>query len=45
VLLAKLPTIGFLGGQMAAGILLCVPIAAVLAAVLIWLERRSARRG
>ena len=43
VLLAKLPTIGFLGGQMAAGVLSCVPVAAVLAAALVWLERRSAR--
>lgn len=44
VLLAKLPTIGFLGGQMAAGVLSCVPVAAVLAAALVWLERRAARR-
>ena len=42
VLLAKLPTIGFLGGQMAAGVLMCVPVAVVMAALLIWLERRSA---
>ncbi len=41
VLLAKLPTIGFLGGQMAAGVLMCVPVAVVMAALLIWLERRS----
>jgi hypothetical protein len=43
VLLAKLPTIGFLGGQMAAGVLMCVPVAAVMAAALVWLERRSVR--
>lgn len=44
VLLAKLPTLGFLGGQMAAGVLISVPVALVIAAVLVWLERRSANR-
>jgi multiple sugar transport system permease protein len=41
VLLSKLPTLGFLGGQMAAGVLMCIPVAAVVAALLAWLERRT----
>ena len=28
---------------MAAGVLMCVPVAAVMAAALVWLERRSVR--
>ena len=41
VLLAKLPTIGFLGGQMAAAVLMCVPVALVLAVLLRWLSQRN----
>jgi trehalose/maltose transport system permease protein len=41
VLLPKLPTIGFLGGQMAAGVLMCVPVALVVAALLRWLSSRT----
>jgi ABC-type glycerol-3-phosphate transport system permease component len=42
VLLSKLPVLGFLGGQMAAGVLMSVPVAAVVGALLIWLDRRGA---
>lgn len=41
VLLAKLPTIGFLGGQMAAAVLMCAPVALVLAVLLRWLSLRN----
>lgn len=40
-MLAKLPTLGFLGGQMAAGVMTCVPVVLVLAAILRWLARRE----
>lgn len=40
VMLAELPTVGFLGGQMAAGVLMCAPVALVLYALLQWLARR-----
>jgi len=45
VLLAKLPELGFLGGQMAAGVLMCAPVALVVVALLRWLGRRSASAG
>ncbi len=41
VVLAKLPTLGFLGGQMAAAVLMCAPVALVLAVLLRWLARRT----
>lgn len=41
VLLAKLPTLGFLGGQMAAAVLMCAPVALVVAVLLRWLGRRA----
>lgn len=41
VLLSKLPSLGFLGGQMAAAALMCVPVALVVAAALRWLSRRN----
>ena len=41
VLLSKLPTIGFLGGQMAAAVLMCLPVVLVVAALLRWLSARS----
>ncbi|MGA8211706.1 MAG: carbohydrate ABC transporter permease [Nocardioidaceae bacterium] len=41
VVLAKLPEIGFLGGQMAAGVLMCLPVATVVAALLAWLSHRD----
>ena len=41
VLLAKLPTIGFLGGQMAASVLVCLPVVLVVAVLLHWLAGRS----
>ena len=41
VLLAKLPTIGFLGGQMAASVLVCLPVVLVIAVLLRWLAGRS----
>lgn len=41
VVLAKLPTLGFLGGQMAAAVLMCAPVALVLAVLLRWLSRRT----
>ncbi len=40
VMLASLPEIGFLGGQMAAAILTCLPVVLVVAALLTWLSRR-----
>ena len=45
VMLAKLPELGFLGGQMAAAVLMCAPVALVLAVLLRWLGRRSASAG
>jgi multiple sugar transport system permease protein len=42
VMLAQLPGIGFLGGQMAAAVLTCVPVALVLAVLLRWLSARRA---
>ena len=42
VLLSKLPVLGFLGGQMAAGVLMSVPVAVVVGALLVWLDRRTA---
>lgn len=41
VVLAKLPMLGFLGGQMAAAVLMCAPVALVLAVLLRWLGRRT----
>jgi ABC-type glycerol-3-phosphate transport system permease component len=41
VTLAKLPTLGFLGGQMAAAVLMCVPAALVVGVLLRWTARRS----
>jgi ABC-type glycerol-3-phosphate transport system permease component len=41
VMMAQLPTIGFLGGQMAAAVLMCAPVVLVLAVLLSWLARRS----
>jgi multiple sugar transport system permease protein len=41
VLLSKLPELGFLGGQMAAAVLMCLPVAFVVAAMLRWLSRRN----
>ena len=41
ILLAKLPTLGFLGGQMAAAVLMCAPVALVVAVLLRWLGRRA----
>ena len=41
MLLSKLPTIGFLGGQMAAAVLMCLPVVLVVAALLRWLSARS----
>jgi multiple sugar transport system permease protein len=41
VLLTKLPPLGFLGGQMAAGVLMCLPVAGVLSALLVWLSRAN----
>lgn len=40
VMLASLPDLGFLGGQMAAAILTCTPVVLVVAALLVWLSRR-----
>jgi hypothetical protein len=42
VLLSKPPELGFLGGRMAAGVLLSVPVAVVVGALLIWLDLRAA---
>lgn len=41
VMLTKLPTLGFLGGQMAAAVLVCLPVMLVVAALLRWLSARS----
>jgi ABC-type glycerol-3-phosphate transport system permease component len=41
VTLSKLPTLGFLGGQMAAAVLVSVPVALVVAALLRLLVRRT----
>ena len=41
VQLSKLPELGFLGGQMAAAVLMCLPVAFVVAAMLRWLSRRN----
>jgi ABC-type glycerol-3-phosphate transport system permease component len=41
VLLAQLPSLGFLGGQMAAAVLMCAPVALVLAVLLRWLAGRA----
>ena len=45
VMLSKLPELGFLGGQMAAAVLMCAPVALVIAVLLRWLGRRSASAG
>ncbi|MEO5708979.1 MAG: carbohydrate ABC transporter permease [Nocardioidaceae bacterium] len=41
VMLAKLPSLGFLGGQMAAAVLVCLPVMLVVAALLRWLSARN----
>lgn len=41
VMLAKLPSIGFLGGQMAAAVLVCLPVMLVVVALLRWLSARN----
>ena len=41
VMLSKLPTIGFLGGQMAAAVLMWLPVMLVVAVLLRWLASRS----
>jgi ABC-type glycerol-3-phosphate transport system permease component len=41
VALAKLPVLGFLGGQMAAAVLMCVPAGLVLFALQRWAGRRA----
>ena len=41
VLMSKLPSIGFLGGQMAAAVLMCVPVAVLVGVLLRWLARRA----
>jgi ABC-type glycerol-3-phosphate transport system permease component len=41
VTMSKLPTIGFLGGQMAAAVLMSLPVALVIGAALVWLGRRT----
>ena len=45
VMLSRLPELGFLGGQMAAAVLVCAPVALVLAVLLRWLSQRSASAG
>ena len=45
VMLSKLPELGFLGGQMAAAVLMCAPVALGLAVRLRWLGCRSASAG
>lgn len=45
VMLSKLPSIGFLGGQMAAAILTCAPVVLVVAVLVRWLARRDAGTG
>lgn len=41
VMMSKLPTIGFLGGQMAGTVLMSVPVVLVIGAALVWLGRRT----
>ena len=41
VMLAELPSLGFLGGQMAAAVLVCLPVMLVVAALLRWLSARN----
>lgn len=41
VMLAKLPSLGFLGGQMAAAVLVCLPVMLVVVALLRWLSARN----
>ena len=41
VMLTKLPSLGFLGGQMAAAVLVCLPVMLVVAALLRWLSSRN----
>ena len=41
VMLTKLPNLGFLGGQMAAAVLVCLPVMLVVAALLRWLSSRN----
>jgi multiple sugar transport system permease protein len=41
VMLTKLPSLGFLGGQMAAAVLVCLPVMLVVAALLRWLSARN----
>jgi ABC-type glycerol-3-phosphate transport system permease component len=46
VMISKLPTIGFLGGQMASAVMMSLPVALVIGAALVWLDRRpDAARG
>ncbi len=40
VLLASLPSLGFLGGQMAAAVLVCLPVVLVIVVLLRWLSTR-----
>lgn len=42
VLLSKLPVLGYLGGQMAAGVVICVPVAIAIGVASVWLDRRRA---
>jgi ABC-type glycerol-3-phosphate transport system permease component len=41
VMLTMLPSLGFLGGQMAAAVLVCLPVMLVVAALLRWLSARN----
>lgn len=41
VMLTKLPSLGFLGGQMAAAVLVCLPVMLVVVALLRWLSARN----
>jgi ABC-type glycerol-3-phosphate transport system permease component len=41
VMMSKLPTIGFLGGQMAGAVMMSLPVALVIGAALVWLSRRT----
>jgi multiple sugar transport system permease protein len=41
VVLTKLPSLGFLGGQMAAGVLFCLPVMLVVVAIMRWLSARN----
>jgi ABC-type glycerol-3-phosphate transport system permease component len=45
VMISKLPDIGFLGGQMAAAVLISLPVILVVAVLLRWLAGRGDRRG